>query len=131
MTPHAHILTMRTLAAVLALLAVVPAGAQAQVYSGLNDPALTAERHRLANERARIQADQRAAFAQSQALNARLTLMELDARRQAQASPALPSYRPLYTPEIERQSREAATTRRERQAASTSQIDSWLDRAPR
>ncbi|KQS55289.1 hypothetical protein ASG17_04130 [Brevundimonas sp. Leaf363] len=121
---------MRMLAALIALSAAMPAVAQAQVYSGLNDPALTAERHRLANERMRIQSDQRAAFAQNQALNARITLMELDARRQSQAVPAQPSYRPLYTPEIERQSREAATVRRETQAASTSQIDRWLDRAP-
>ncbi|RZJ89861.1 MAG: hypothetical protein EON88_19270 [Brevundimonas sp.] len=121
---------MRMLAALIALSAAAPAGAQAQVYSGVNDPALTAERHRLANERMRIQSDQRAAFAQNQALNARMTLLELDARRQSQAAPALPSYRPLYTPEIERQSREAATARRETQAASTSQIDRWLDRAP-
>ena len=121
---------MRTLALATLILTALPGLASAQVYQGINDPALVAERHRLANERMRIQSDQRAAFAQNQALNARITMQELEAQRQRSAQPALPSYRPLYTPEIERQSREAATVRRERQAAATSQIDNWLDRGP-
>jgi hypothetical protein len=123
---------MRTLALTTAILTALPGLASAQVYQGLNDPALTAERHRLANERMRIQSDQRAAFAQNQALNARITLQQLEdqRRRQGQPAQAYPPYRPLYTPEIERQSREAATARRQTQAASTSQIDAWLDRTP-
>ena len=126
---------MRTLAALFALaLASVPALAQAQVYRGVNDPALTAERHRLANERARLQADQRAAEAQRQQLQTQLTLQRLDADRQRQAQAAAGAQasipRGVRSTAQERTAREAATARREAQAASTTQIDSWLDRTP-
>lgn len=126
---------MRTLAALFALaLASVPALAQAQVYRGVNDPALTAERHRLANERARLQADLRAAEAQRQQLQTQLTLQRLEADRQRQAQSAAGAQTSIpggvRSLAQARAAREAATTRREAQAASTTQIDSWLDRAP-
>jgi len=125
---------MRILALATLILTTLPGVASAQVYQGINDPALVAERHRLANERARLQADQRAAVAQNLQLNTRLTLQQLEAQRQSQAQAAQGyapyPYRALRSPEQERAGREAATTRREAQAASTSQIDAWLDRAP-
>lgn len=121
---------MRALAVTVVLLTALPRLASAQVYQGLNDPALTAERHRLANERARMQAGQRAADAQRQQLQTQLTLQRLEADRLRMAEPAQGSPRPLASPEAERRAREAATTRRQAQAAATSQIDAWLDRGP-
>lgn len=125
---------MRILALSIALMIALPGLASAQVYHGLNDPALTAERHRLANERARMQAEQRAADAQRQQLQTQLTLQRLEADRQRQAQSATDAQASIpsgvRSSAQARAAREAATARREAQTASTTQIDSWLDRAP-
>ena len=115
-------------------LAAAPALAQVTPWSPYGSPYATAgaaggdvQRYRM--EQQRQQAEYSAALAQQQALQTRLTLMELQARR----LPAPPVERPdpaLRPLEQERAAREAATRRRQSTAQGVSEIDAWLDRQP-
>lgn len=80
-------------------------------------------------ERLRQQAQETETLARQQSLETRLTLMELQSRRQP-ASPAESPSPVLRSLERERASREAATVRRQSTVQGVSQIDSWLDRQP-
>ena len=119
---------MRILVALVLCLAAAPAAAQVPPY-GPGPYPTTGELHRYEMERLRARSDANAALAARQALDARLTLLELQARRQA--APLDPPAAPvLRTPEQERRLRQAATARREATAAGVGQIDAWLDRRP-
>ena len=80
-------------------------------------------------ERLRQQGQESEALARQQSLQTRLTLMELQARRQPAPPPESPSP-VLRSVERERAAREAATTRRQSTVQGVSQIDAWLDRQP-
>ena len=119
---------MRTLIALTLCLAADPAVAQVRPYGfGANAP--TGDIHRYEMDRLRARSGANEALAWRQALEARLTMLELRTRRQATPiDPVNPSR--LRTPEQERRLREAATTRRQTTAAGVGQIDAWLDRRP-
>ncbi len=117
---------------VLSLIAAMTAGtASAQVYHPgqpyIGDP--LADRLRDRMEIQRLRSDQQAAFARSQQFGARLT--EMDVRAQRQPEPYVPLVAVPLSSDVQRRSREAATTRREATAAGVAQIDDWLDRNPR
>tara|TARA_R110002167_G_scaffold27139_6_gene92591 strand:- start:1590 stop:1976 length:387 start_codon:yes stop_codon:yes gene_type:complete len=82
-----------------------------------------ADQNRYEMERLRLEADQRDALARQQALEARLRVMELQAARQP--TPVQP-YVPRST-----ETPEQAQARREAVVSDMTQIDDWLDRAPR
>jgi len=113
----------------LSLAAATPAVAQVSSYPGYGSGVTTGDVHRYEMDRLRNQADQRDALARQQSLNARLTVLELQARR---VQPPAPAYapQPLRTVEQERAARETATARRETTTRGVGQIDAWLDRAP-
>ena len=115
---------------VLAAGAAAPASAQVNVWPRYGAPGADAgEAQRYEMERVRRQAEDSETLARQQALQTRLTLMELQSRRQA--SPTPDSRAPvLRSVERERAAREAATVRRQSVAQGVSQIDSWLDRQP-
>lgn len=96
-----------------------------QPYIG--DP--MADRLRDRMEIQRLQSEERAAFARQQALNARLTEMEI--RSQRQAEPFIPRVDVPASPDAQRRAREAATARREATVSGVTQIDDWLAREPR
>ena len=119
-------------AAALILLCVLSAGAaSAQVYAPgqpyIGDPMADRLRYRL--ETHRLQSEQQAIFARQQQLNARLTEMEIRARRQPE--PYVPLVDVPPTPDAQRRAREAATARREPVASGVGQIDDWLARGAR
>ena len=119
---------MRILIALILCLAAAPAVAQVRPY-GAGACGTTGDIHRHEMDRLRARADASEALARRQALEARLTMLELQARRQA--TPIDPPASPvLGAPEQERRLRQAATARREATAAGVGQIDSWLDRPP-
>ena len=121
---------MRLLLPLLILSLATPA--LAQTRPGEPFPQMSVgERHRYEMERLRTINDGQAALARQQALQARLTVLELQAARQPAPLPAPSPY--LRSPEQERAARQAATTRREATQDAVSQIDDWLDRgrAPR
>ena len=120
---------MRLLIALIMCL-ISAASAVAQVLPYGAGPYVTAgDSHRHEMDRLRARSDASEALARRQALEARLTMLELQTRRQA--TPIAPADTPtLRTPEQERRLREAATARREATAAGVGQIDSWLDRRP-
>lgn len=118
--------------AALILLSVLFAGtASAQVYAPgqpyVGDP--MADRLRDRMETQRLQSEQQAAFARQYQLEARLTEMEIRARRQPE--PWIPLVDTPPSPDAQRRAREAATERREAVAAGVGQIDDWLAREPR
>jgi len=113
----------------LSLSVAAPAVAQIAPYTGYGPGVTTGDVHRYEMDRLRNQADQRDALARQQSLDARLTALELQARRvQPPASAYVPQ--PLRTVEQEKAARETATARREATARGVGQIDAWLDRAP-
>jgi len=112
----------------LSLAAAAPAVAQVAPYPGYGPGVTTGDVHRYEMDRLRNQADQRDALARQQALDTRLTVLELQARR-IQPPPSY-ALQPLRTVEQERAARETATARREATARGVGQIDAWLDRAP-
>ena len=112
----------------LSLAAAAPAAAQVAPYPGYGHGVTTGDVHRYEMDRLRNQADQRDALARQQALDTRLTVLELQARR-IQPPPSY-ALQPLRTVEQERAARETATARREAAARGVGQIDAWLDRAP-
>ncbi len=119
---------MRSLIALILCLAAAPAGAQVRPW-GPGVYGTTGDIHRYEMDRLRARSDANEAMARRQALEARLTILELQARRQ----PALIEPRPpaeLRSPEQEREQRQVATARREATAAGVGQIDAWLDRRP-
>lgn len=128
--------TMKTFALTTALvsgvlaLSVSSAGAQVRPWTPLGSAGASGlETQRYAIERQRQQAEASEALARQQALQTRLTLMELQARRTPSPTPADPTPA-LRSPEQERAAREAATARRQATAQGVGQIDSWLDRQP-
>lgn len=119
---------MRALIALILCLAAAPAVAQVRPY-GFGADVTTGDIHRYEMDRLRTRSDASEALARSQALETRLTMLELQARRQtAPIDPASPPT--LRAPEQERRLRQAATARREVTAAGVGQIDSWLDHRP-
>lgn len=123
-------MVMRLLLPLLILSLATPA--LAQVRPGDPFPQMSVgERHRYEMERLRAINDGQAALARQQALQTRLTVLELQAVRQPPPLPAPSPY--VRSPEQERAAREAATTRREATQDAVGQIDDWLDRgrAPR
>jgi hypothetical protein len=111
----------------LAANVVAPPGA-AQVWPG-DRPANQADLHRYRLEQQRLQSAEQAAFARQQALNSRLTRLEVEAARQPQ--PYVPLVEPFSYPRASMSpSLPAATARREAVAAGVGQIDAWLDRDP-
>lgn len=117
---------------VLTLMVGAAASAAAQVapYPRYGMPGANAgDSQRYEMERLRQQAQESETLARQQSLQTRLTLMELQSRRQpaSQAESPSPVLRSL---ERERASREAATVRRQSMVQGVSQIDSWLDRQP-
>jgi hypothetical protein len=119
---------MRIPMALILCLAAAPAAAQVRPY-GPGAYGTTGDIHRYEMDRLRARSDANEALARRQALETRLTLLELRARRQVTPldPPAAPAAR---TPEQERSLRQAATARRETTAAGVGQIDAWLDRRP-
>jgi hypothetical protein len=118
--------------AAVILLSVLSAGtASAQVYSPgqpyIGDP--MADRLRSRMETQRLQSEQQAAYARQQQLNARLTEMEIRARRQPE--PYVPLVDVPPSPDAQRRAREAAAARREAVSSGVGQIDDWLARPPR
>ena len=123
-------MVMRLLLPLLILSLATPA--LAQTRPGEPFPQVSVgERHRYEMERLRAINDGQAALARQQALQTRLTVLELQAARQPPPLPAPSLY--VRSPEQERAARQAATTRREATQDAVSQIDDWLDRgrAPR
>ena len=91
------------------------------------------DQHRYEMDRLRARSDQQDALARQQRLDTRLTLMELQARRQP-APDATSRYEPVAGPrstEVQRAMRDAAATQAQTTIDGVGQIDSWLDRAPR
>lgn len=123
--------TLALAALCLSTLAVAPAPASAQGWMPgqpyIGDP--LADRLRDRMEIQRLQSAEQAAFARQQALNARLTELEIRAARQPE--PYIPRVAVPATPDERRRAREAATARRQAVAAEVSQIDDWLARDPR
>lgn len=118
---------MIRLLALALLLVAAPAAAQVPPADAWERHRWQAEQHRLEMDRLRTRADQREAEARRQALESRLTRMEIEARRQPE--PYIPPASPaLRTPEQERAAREAAAARRRATAEGVGQIDAWLDR---
>ncbi len=111
------------------LLAAAPAAAQVPPADAYERHRWQADQHRLEMERLRARADQREAEARRQALDSRLTILEIEARRQPEPYIA-PTPPALRTPEEERAAREAAAARRQAAAESVGQIDAWLDGRP-
>lgn len=123
-------MVMRLLLPLLILSLATPA--LAQTRPGEPFPQMSVgDRHRYEMERLRAINDGQAALARQQALQTRLTVLELQAARQSPPLPAPSLY--VRSPEQERAARQAATTRREATQDAVSQIDDWLDRgrAPR
>ena len=119
------------LVVVLALGASTPGLAQVTTYPRYGVPGTRAgDVQRYEMERLRQQAQEGETLARQQLLQTRLTLMELQSRRQT--APAPESSSPvLRSLERERAAREAATVRRQSTTQGVGQIDSWLDRQPR
>ncbi len=110
---------------ILILLATTsPATAQTWMGPGVSQGEL--QRYRI--EQQRLRSAEQAAFARQQALNSRLTRLEVEAARQPE--PYIPYVQPLPqtsgTPSVA-----GATQRREAVSNGVGQIDNWLDRGPR
>lgn len=105
---------------------VLAAPATAQV-AGFRNANPVGDQHRFETERLRLQSDQRAIEARQQALNTRLTQLELQSRRQSRPITSDPAATAL-TLEQARAARQAATARRETIVQGVTAIDDWLDR---
>ncbi len=119
---------MRPLIALVLCLAAAPAAAQVRPY-GPAAYATTGDLHRYEMDRLRARADASESLARSLALDARLTLLELQARRRS-TPVSFPEVAVFPAPDLAQSMRQAATVRREAIAAGVGQIDAWLDRAP-
>ena len=117
----------------LALAMAAPALAQIPTYPRYGAPGVgTGDMQRYEMERLRQQAQESETLARQQSLQTRLTLFEMQARRQAAPAAVPESPSPvLRSLERERAAREAATVRRQSTTEGVGQIDSWLDRQPR
>jgi hypothetical protein len=114
---------MRTLTGLILIGLLTPSGAVAQVAPYRVDPhRYQVERHQARMDSLRLQADARADAARRLDTDTRLTLRELDDRRQPPTpyvEQAAPPSDPAVTTERHRRTREAVT-----------QIDDWLARTP-
>ena len=116
--------------------AAAPATAQVAPHPfGGAYPGMTmGEQHRYEMDRLRARSDQQDALARQQRLDTRLTLMELQARRQP-APDITPGYSaPITGPrsaDVQRAMRDATAIQSQTTIDGVGQIDSWLDRAPR
>jgi hypothetical protein len=118
------------LASFTLMLAATPALAQVtpwSPYGGAGTAGADLQRYRI--EQQRQQAEASEALARQQALQTRLTLMELQARRMPAPTADNPTPA-VRSPEQERAAREAATARRQTTTQGVGQIDRWLDRRP-
>jgi len=115
------------LASLMAVLSVTPVLAQARSWAPYGTPGIETQRYAI--EQQRQQAEASEALARQQALQTRLTLMELQARRIPSPTPDNPTPA-LRSVEQERAARQAATARRQSTTQGVGQIDSWLDRRP-
>lgn len=128
-------MTRALLLAAIAAPLLIATAAQAQTRplppgaSAMERHRFQADQHRYEMDRQRLQADQREATARQMQTETRLNRLEIEARRQPE--PYIPASPPaLRSPEQERESREAATARRELAAGQVGEIDAWLDRRP-
>ena len=114
---------MRITLALIVLATAGPATAQTWVGPGVSQGEL--QRYRI--EQQRLRSAEQSAFARQQALNSRLTRLEVEAARQPE--PYIPYVAPLprtgATPSVA-----GATERREAVSEGVGQIDDWLDRRP-
>ena len=114
---------MRTLTGLLLIGLLTASGAAAQVAPYGTEPhRYQVERHQARMDSLRLQADARADTARRLDTDTRLTLRELEDRRQPPTpyvEQAGPPSDPAVTRERHRQTREAVT-----------QIDDWLERTP-
>lgn len=114
---------MRAALILIVLAAAGPAVAQTWNAPGVSQGEL--QRYRI--EQQRLRSAEQAAFARQQALNSRLTRLEVEAARQPE--PYVPYVQPLRqtsgTPSVA-----GATARREAVSRGVGQIDAWLDRGP-
>ena len=114
---------MRTLTGLILIGLLTASGAAAQVAPYVTDPhRYQVERHQARMDSLRLQADARADTALRLDADTRLTLRELEDRRQPPipyVEQAGPPSDPAVTRERHRQTREAVT-----------QIDDWLERTP-
>lgn len=121
---------MRLLPILLALGLATPA--VAQVRPGEPWPgASIGEQHRHEMQRLRANAEAQEALARQQRLEARLTVLGLQAARQSPPAPTAPWTPPAGSQDQERTAREAAAQRRLEAQTAVAQIDAWLYRAPR
>lgn len=122
--PRPHVPTMRVALALITLAVAAPVTAQTWMGPGVSQGDL--QRYRI--EQQRLRSAEQAAFARQQALNSRLTQLEVEAARQPE--PYIPYVAPLprtgTTPSVA-----GATQRREAVSEGVGQIDDWLDRRPR
>lgn len=120
---------MRSL--LLALLIAAPVPTLAQVpppapYAGqIPGPADVAAWHRYREDARRAGADARAAYARQQDLEARLTILELQAARQAPVG--YPDTRPQLSPEPQRALDASAARRHDETRRQVGEIDAWLE----
>ena len=105
------------------LILATPASAQVAGFRNANP---VGDQHRFETERLRLQSDQRTIEARQQALNARLTQLELQSRRQSTTISSDPAVTALSL-EQARAAREAATARRQAIVEDVTRIDDWLD----
>ena len=106
------------------LILASPASAQ---VAGFRSVSPGADQHRFETERLRQLSDQRAIEARQQSLNARLTRLELQSRRQSAPVTADPAVTALSLDQA-RAARETATARRQAIVEGVTGIDAWLDR---
>jgi hypothetical protein len=115
---------MRVAIVLIALAVAGPVTAQTWMGPGVSQGDL--QRYRI--EQQRLRSAEQAAFARQQALNSRLTRLQVEAARQPE--PYIPHVQPL--PRTSGQPSVAgASQRREAVSEGVGQIDDWLDRDPR
>lgn len=118
---------MRALIALMLFALPAPAFAQSWTPDWRGSSVSTADRHRWEMERLRARSDANEALARQQRLEARLTILDLQAARQPAVAPPV-DWRPLGSPEAERARREGVERRGQTVREGVSEIDSWLDR---
>jgi hypothetical protein len=115
---------MRVALALIALAVASPVTAQTWLGPGVSPGEVQSYRI----EQQRLRSAEQTAFARQQALNSRLTRLEVEAARQPE--PYIPYVQPLPrtsgAPSVA-----GATQRREAVSSGVGQIDDWLDRQPR
>ena len=126
---------MNAIAPLTAMLMLAAAPVQAQipqVRTGLSTLDLhryQADQHRYEMDRLRLQADQREMNARLHETETRLNRLRIEAARQPEPVQP-PAYRPLRSPEVERELRLSAEERNRGMTEGVGQIDAWLDRQP-